>query len=177
MESLKLKPLFDEKTIAKRVSQLASDISRDFKDKEIICVGVLKGSILFYADLVRQLTIPVRFEFIGVKSYEGTTTTGHVQITSDLTSDISGKDVLVIEDVVDTGITVDFLLNTLKVRQPASIHICTLLSKPDANIMKNKIDYVGFEISKEFVIGYGLDLDGKYRALPYIAQVLTGNEA
>jgi hypoxanthine phosphoribosyltransferase len=172
MAKIKTRPLFDAATIANRITELGRQISTDLQGRELICVGVLKGSILFYADLVRQLNLAVKFEFIGVKSYEGTSSSGHVQITTDLTADIKGKDVLVIEDVVDTGMTVDFLLNTLKVREPRSIKICALLSKPDANIMTNKIDYVGFEISKEFVVGYGLDLDGDYRALPYIAQII-----
>ncbi len=172
-KELAMRPLFSEEVIARRIKELGKQISADYANRSLVCVAVLKGSVIFFADLMRAISVPVKFEFIGVKSYEGTSTTGHVQITTDLAADIKDKDVLVVEDVVDTGITIDFLLNTLKVREPKSIKVCTLLSKPDANIMKNTVDYVGFEISKEFVVGFGLDLDGDYRQLPYIAQVLT----
>jgi hypoxanthine phosphoribosyltransferase len=167
------KPLFDQAALAQRIRELGAQISKDYAGQELTCVCVLKGSVLFFADLVRAITIPTRFEFIGVKSYEGTSSTGHVQITTDLSADIKGANVLVVEDIVDTGMTIDFLFNTLRVREPKSLKICALLSKPDAHVMKNDIDYVGFEISREFVIGYGLDLDGQYRNLPYIAQVQT----
>lgn len=169
--TLDYKPLFDEKALKQRIEELGAAISRDLDGQEITCVCVLKGSVLFFADLVRAIKLPVKFEFIGVKSYEGTTSTGHVQITTDLSADIKGKNVLVVEDIVDTGMTIDFLINTLNVREPKSLKVCALLSKPDAHVMKNTIDYVGFEISREFVIGYGLDLDGAYRNLPFIAQV------
>jgi hypoxanthine phosphoribosyltransferase len=123
------------------------------------------------ADLVRKISCPMNIEFIGVSSYEGTSSTGEVRITSDLYQEIRGRHVLVVEDIVDTGRTVDFLLDVLRVRGPKSLKICTLLSKPDAHIMNNKVDYVGFEITNEFVVGYGLDLDGNYREIPYIAQI------
>jgi hypoxanthine phosphoribosyltransferase len=170
-DNLKFKPLFDEAALAKRISALAEQITKDFAGEELVCVCVLKGSVIFFSDLVRKIKLPLNLEFIGVKSYEGTASTGHVQITTDLTADISDKNVLVIEDIVDTGMTIDFLINTLKVRNPKSLRVCALLSKPEAHIMKNQIDYVGFEIEREFVIGYGLDLEGRYRELPYIAQV------
>jgi hypoxanthine phosphoribosyltransferase len=173
MPELKTKPLFDEKALSKRVAELGKQISADFGSEEVICIGVLKGSVIFLADLVRHIKSPLRLEFIGVASYEGTKSTGHVRITNDLSADIKGKNVLVVEDIVDTGMTIDFLIDTLKVREPKSLKICALLSKPDAHIMHNTLDYVGFEISKEFVIGYGLDFNGLYRELPYIAQVET----
>ena len=168
---LNLKPLFDEKMLAKRVAELGRQISQDYGKEEIICVGVLKGSVIFLADLMRHITAPQRLEFIGVASYDGTVSTGHVRITHDLTAEIKGKNILLVEDIVDTGMTIDFLMDTLKVREPKSLKICALLSKPDAHIMHNDLDYVGFEISKEFVVGYGLDFNGRYRELPYIAQV------
>ncbi len=171
-KELNYKPLFNEQDLKKRVSELGKEISDQYQGEELICVGVLKGSVVFMADLVRAITVPLQMEFIGVKSYDGTSSTGHVQITTDLTADIKGKNVLIIEDIVDTGMTLDYLINLLKVRGPKSLRICALLSKPDAHIMKNDVDYVGYEISKEFVVGYGLDLDGDFRQLPYVAQVM-----
>ena len=171
-KELSYKPLFDENDLKKRVAELGKEISEEYKGQELICVGVLKGSVVFMADLVRAIDVPLQMEFIGVKSYDGSSSSGHVQITTDLGADIKGKNVLIIEDIVDTGMTLDYLINLLKVREPKSLKICALLSKPDAHIMKNNIHYVGYEISKEFVVGYGLDLDGHYRQLPFIAQVL-----
>jgi hypoxanthine phosphoribosyltransferase len=168
---LKMVPLFDEKTLAKRVAELGAQISKDYAKDELICVAVLKGSVLFFADLIRKITRPVQIEFIGVSSYAGTESTGHVRITHDLSADIKGKHILLVEDIVDTGMTIDYLMNTLKVREPKSLKVCALLSKPDSHIMKGHLDYVGFEISREFVVGYGLDLNGAYRALPHIAQI------
>jgi hypoxanthine phosphoribosyltransferase len=168
---MEFEPLFSAEVIAKRIKELGAQISQDYSS-DIICVSVLKGSVVFFADLIRAIEKPVQAEFIGVKSYEGTKSTGHVQITSDLTADIKNKDVLIIEDIIDTGITMDYLLKTLEVRAPKSIEVCTLLSKPDAHILSHKIRYTGFEISNEFVIGYGLDYNGYYRNLPYIAQII-----
>lgn len=172
MQDPRMEPLFTEEVLAKRICELGEEISKDYKGtNNLICVGVLKGSVIFLADLLRKITVPTTLEFIGVKSYEGTVSSGHVQITSDLTAEVKGKDVLIIEDIIDTGMTIDYLINTLRVREPKSLKVCTLLSKPDVHIMRNDIDYVGFEISREFVVGYGLDLDGLYRGLPYIAQI------
>jgi hypoxanthine phosphoribosyltransferase len=170
---LKLRPLFDQATLKKRIAELGRQITVDYKGEHLVVVGVLKGSFIFLADLVRELNLPVSIEFIGVASYQGTSSTGHVRITHDLASDISDKHVLLVEDIVDSGATVDYLIETFKVRSPKSLKICTLLSKPEAHRMHNHIDYVGFEISKEFVIGYGLDLDGLHRQLPDIMQVIT----
>jgi len=171
MDKIKYNPLFDEAAIAKRVEELGKQITKDHAGEELVVVGVLKGSFIFVADLIRKIDLPIEVEFIGVSSYEGTKSTGEVRITSDLYSEIKGRNVLLVEDIVDTGRTIDFLLETLNVRGPKSLKICTLLSKPEAHVMKHEIDYVGFEITNEFVIGYGLDLDGKYREIPFIAQV------
>jgi len=171
-KELSYKPLYNEQDLKKRITELGKQISDDYRGQELICVGVLKGSVIFMADLVRAIDIPLQMEFIGVKSYDGTSSSGHVQITTDLTAEIKGKNVLIVEDIVDTGMTLDYLKNLLKVREPKSLKICALLSKPDAHIMKNEVEYVGYEISKEFVVGFGLDLDGHYRQLPYIAQVM-----
>jgi len=168
---LELNPLFKASELAERVKELAHQIQNDYNGEPLVCVGVLKGSIIFLSDLIRNLNLPVSIEFIGCASYEGTKSTGHVQITTDLTADIKDKNVLLVEDIVDTGMTIDYILNTLRVREPKSLKICALLSKPDSHIMKHKLDYVGFEISKEFVVGYGLDYNGRYRELPYVAQV------
>jgi len=172
MNKLQMVPLYDEAALRKRVAQLGEKITQDFAGQEVVCIAVMKGSVIFFADLVRQIKVPVQMEFIGVSSYDGTQSTGHVRITTDLSADIKFKNVLLVEDIVDTGMTMDFLINTLKVREPKSLKVCALLSKPDSHIMRNPLDYVGFEISKEFVVGYGLDLNGRYRELPYIAQIL-----
>lgn len=170
---LQMKPLITVTELQARVKHLGAEISQRFAGESVILVGVLKGSFIFLADLARAITIPTRIEFMGVSSYEGTKSTGHVRITHDLSADIQGKNVILVEDIVDTGITVDYLLNTLKVRGPKSLQICTLLSKPEAHVMKHNLDYIGFEIENKFVIGYGLDLNGEYRNLPNIMQVIT----
>ncbi len=170
-KELKFKPLFDEKQIATRLKEMGGEITRDLAGESLIVIGVLKGAVIFLADLVRHVDLPLSIEFIGVASYSGTKSTGHVRLTYDLTADIKGKNVLLVEDIIDTGHTIDYLIDTLRVREPKSLRVATFLSKPEAHAMHNKLDYVGFEISKEFVIGYGLDLDQKYRNLPYLAQV------
>lgn len=166
-------PLFDEATIAARIKALGAQITRDFKGEPVVCVGVLKGAFIFLADLVRAIDLPVTVEFIGVASYAGTQSTGRVRLTLDLSADIKGKNVLLVEDIIDTGHTIDYLFDTLKVREPKSLKVASFLSKPEAHQMHHRIDYVGFEISKEFVIGYGLDLDQYYRNLPILGQVKT----
>lgn len=170
---LSYKTLHDAATIAKRVQELGSAISKDLKGEPVIVLGVLKGAFVFMADLIRAINVPLTCEFIGVSSYVGTQSTGNVRITHDLSVDITGKNVLLVEDVIDTGKTIDYLIDVLKASHPKSIRVCTFLDKPEAHVMRHKIDYVGFNISKEFVIGYGLDLDERYRELPYLAQVNT----
>lgn len=166
------KTLFNEEVIKQRILELGRQITDDYNGEEIFIIGVLKGSFVFLADLIRTIQRPIELEFIGISSYEGTSSTGHVKITRDLSVDIAGKNLLLVEDIVDTGITLDYIINLLKVRKPSSIKVCTLLSKPHAHKMKYNLDYVGFEISNEFVIGYGLDYNEKYRELPYICQVI-----
>jgi hypoxanthine phosphoribosyltransferase len=165
------KPLYDEETIRKRIKELGAQITKDFKGEEVVCIGVMKGAFIFLADLVRAIDLPTTVEFIGVSSYEGTKSTGHVRLTHDLGADIEHKNVILVEDIIDTGKTIDYLIASLKVRKPKSLKVATFLSKPEAHVMHNQLDYVGFEISKEFVIGYGLDLDQYYRNLPYLGQV------
>lgn len=170
-KELKFKPLFDAQQIAKRLHEMGGEISRDLAGETLVVVGVLKGAVIFLADLVRQIDLPMSIEFIGVASYSGTKSSGRVRLTHDLSADIKDKNVLLVEDIIDTGHTIDYLIDTLRVREPKSLRVATFLSKPEAHEMHNKLDYIGFEITKEFVIGYGLDLDQKYRNLPYLAQV------
>jgi hypoxanthine phosphoribosyltransferase len=170
-KTVNYKPLFDSDTIKKRIAELGATITKDYKGEPLVCIGVLKGAFIFMADLVRAIDLPLSMEFIGVSSYAGTESTGHVRLTHDLARDITDKHVLLIEDVIDSGVTIDYLLGLLKLRGPKSLKVATFLSKPEAHQMHHHIDYVGFEISREFVIGYGLDLDQYYRNLPYLAQV------
>ena len=171
MKSVTYTPLFDAARIAARIKELGAQITRDYQGEPIVCVGVLKGAFIFLADLVRAIQSPLTVEFIGVASYEGMKSTGHVRLTHDLSTDIKGKHVLLIEDIIDTGHTIDYLIDTLRVREPKTLKVASFLSKPEAHQLHNTIDYVGFEISREFVIGYGLDLDQYYRNLPDLAQV------
>ncbi|MEN9834679.1 MAG: hypothetical protein RL011_872 [Pseudomonadota bacterium] len=170
-KQINFKPLFDATKIQQRILELGAEITRDYNGEPLVCIGVLKGAFIFMADLVRAINLPLSMEFIGVSSYVGTASTGHVRLTHDLSRDITGKHVLLIEDVIDSGVTIDYLLGLLKLRNPKSLKVATFLSKPEAHQMHHHIDYVGFEISREFVIGYGLDLDQYYRNLPYLAQV------
>lgn len=172
-KDLSYTPLFDEKKIAARVKELGAQITKDYKGEPIVVVGVLKGAFIFLADLVRAIDAPLSVEFIGVASYSGTASTGSVRLTLDLSADVKDKHVLLVEDIIDTGHTIDYLLDTLAVRGPKSLKVAAFLSKPEAHTMHHKLDYVGFEISREFVIGYGLDLDQYYRNLPYLGQVKT----
>ena len=165
------KPLYTEAQIKNRITELASDIQSAFNNEPVTVIGVLKGAFIFTADLVRALNVPVQVEFIGVASYEGTQSTGTVRITNDLTADIKDKNILLIEDIIDTGRTIDFLVRTLQLKNPKEIRVCSLLSKPEAHVMDTKIDHVGFEISNEFVVGYGLDFNQDYRHIPYIAHL------
>ena len=171
IKPVKYEPLFDEAKIAARIKALGAAITRDYGGEPLVVVGVLKGAFIFLADLVRAIHLPLTVEFIGCASYAGTRSTGNVRLTYDLTADIKDKHVLLVEDIIDTGHTIDFLLDTLQVRAPKSLKVATFLSKPEAHAMHHRLDYVGFEISREFVIGYGLDLDQYYRNLPYLAQV------
>src|SRR5512140_2181488 len=159
--------LIPEADIRARVAAMGAQIARDYQGLPLVVIGVLKGSFIFLADLVRAIDLPVSIDFIGITSYQGTSTTGVVQITSDLTRPIEGKDVLLVEDIVDTGLSMRYLLDNLATRQPASLRGCALLEKPSRARVKVPIDYRGFVIADEFVVGYGLDWDGKLRNLPF----------
>jgi hypoxanthine phosphoribosyltransferase len=154
--------------LAARVKALGREITRDHEGKPLVVVGVLKGSFIFLADLVRAIELPLSIDFIGITSYQGSTSTGVVQITSDLTRPIEGKDVLLVEDIVDTGLSMRYLLDNLATRQPASLRVCALLEKPSRARVKVPVHYRGFVIADEFVVGYGLDWDGKMRNLPFV---------
>ena len=164
----RIEVLIAESDLRARVAALGAQITRDYAGRSLVVVGVLKGSFVFMADLVRAIDLPISVEFIGISSYEGTTTTGVVKITSDLTRSIEGKDVLLVEDIVDTGLTMRYLLDNLATRAPASLEVCALLEKPARARVTIPIRYRGFVIGDEFVVGYGLDWDGRMRNLPYV---------
>jgi hypoxanthine phosphoribosyltransferase len=172
MTPLKYDKLIDEKKIAKRIQEMGAEISKLCSQEPLVIVSVLKGSFIFFADLIRAIEGDVACEFLGVSSYDNSMkSSGEVKLTLDLTNSIEGKNVLVVEDIVDTGLTMAYLLKALAAREPKNLYTCSLLLKPGALKTKLKLDYVGFEISNEFVVGYGLDYQGYYRNLPYIAQV------
>ena len=161
--------LFSEEELNKRVSEIAAEINRDYAGKEPMLISVLRGSFVFMADLIRKIEVPCTIDFMSVSSYgKGTTSTGQVQITKDLSDDIEGKDIIVVEDILDSGNTLSYLLELLRARKPASMKLCTLLDKPDRRVKEVHVDYSGFTIPDEFVVGYGLDYAEKYRNLPYI---------
>lgn len=161
--------LFPEAELKQRVKSLAEEINRDYAGKSPMLVSVLRGSFIFMADLVRGITLPCTVDFLAVSSYgRGTKSSGQVQITKDLSEDISGCDILVVEDILDSGNTLSYLLRLLQARHPASIRLCTLLDKPSRRTKPVQADYTGFSIPDHFVVGYGLDYAEKYRNLPYI---------
>jgi hypoxanthine phosphoribosyltransferase len=164
-----MRTLFSPEAIAARVAELGPAIREAFGDDPITAVCVLKGSVLFASDLVRVIPGDVRLEFLGVSSYEGTESTGHVRITHDLRASIAGRSVLVVEDIVDTGLTLHYLLGQLRARDPKALKVASLLDKPSRRRVPVSADFVGFTIPDEFVIGYGLDLDERYRNLPFVA--------
>lgn len=168
---LKLKPkiLIAEETIQKRVRGMAEEIARDYEDKELCLICVLKGAIIFLSDLMRHLALPVTVDFMAVASLgPATETSGVVKITKDLDMDIESKHVLIVEDIVDSGRTLQYLLHHLSARNAASLRVCALLNRKAMRTVEVPIDYVGFEVGKEYVAGYGLDYHEKYRSFPYI---------
>jgi hypoxanthine phosphoribosyltransferase len=160
--------LISQADLAERVRALGDQITRDHAGKPLVVVGVLKGSFIFLADLVRAIDLPLSVDFIGISSYQGTSSTGVVQITSDLTRPIEGKDVLLVEDIVDTGYTLRTILDLLRFRGAASVRLCALLDKETRREVEVPIDYLGFTIDDVFVVGYGLDFGERYRNLPYV---------
>jgi hypoxanthine phosphoribosyltransferase len=168
--------LLSAEAIAKRVAELGTQITKDYgargQTAEIVVVGVLKGSVIFLSDLARYIALPIYMDFIGISSYgDATVSSGVVQITQDLSRPIEGKHVIVVEDIVDTGHTVHYLLENLNTRRPASLALCSLLHKPERSERAVVIDYLGFTIPNKFVVGYGLDVAQQYRNLPFIGYV------
>lgn len=168
------KTLISEETLQARIAELGAEITKDYQEHgdDLILIGVLKGSILFMADLCRHIRLPLSMDFMGIASYgDGSKTSGVVQITSDLSKPIAGKHVIVVEDIIDTGLTAHYLFENLATRQPGSVKLCSLLHKPERSEVEVKIDYLGFTVPNKFVVGYGLDIAQKYRNLGFIGYV------
>lgn len=168
--------LISEEDIALRVQDLGKSITEDFEGEELVVICVLKGAFMFCSDLIKKIERPVRLEFIQLSSYgDGTKSSGNVKLEMDLSGSIAGKNVLIVEDIVDTGLTISTLMKTLKLRSPKTIKLASLLYKPSRNTHPVDIDYLGFEVEDKFVIGFGLDYAGRYRELPYIGVINAGN--
>jgi hypoxanthine phosphoribosyltransferase len=166
--------LVSEEDLQRRVTELAAEVSRDYEGRDLLLVAILKGAVPFLADLMRQLTVPCEVDFMDVSSYGSSTdSSGVVRILKDLDASISGRDVLIVEDIIDSGLTLHYLLRNLQARDPASLEVCSLLTKPERRRVDLPIQYVGFEIPNRFAIGYGLDHAERYRNLSYVA-VLKG---
>jgi hypoxanthine phosphoribosyltransferase len=164
------KVLIEEDAVATRVAELGAEVSSDYAGRDLLLVGVLKGAVFFMADLMRQLTIPCEVDFMAISSYGASTdSSGVVRILKDLDINIEGRDVLVVEDIIDSGLTLSYLMRMLESRNPASLEVCALLTKPARREIDVPVRYTGFEIPNEFVIGYGLDFGERYRNLPYVA--------
>ena len=161
--------LIEEDVLRARVVELGEEISRDYGGRELLLIGVLKGAVFFMADLMRQLTVPCEIDFMAISSYGASTdSSGVVRILKDLDINIEGRDVLVVEDIIDSGLTLSYLIRNLEAREPASLEVCALLTKPERREIDVPVRYVGFEIPNRFVIGYGLDFAERYRNLPYV---------
>jgi hypoxanthine phosphoribosyltransferase len=161
--------LIHEESLQRRIRELGEEISSDYAGKDLLLIGVLKGAVFFMSDLMRSLTIPCEIDFMAISSYgDSTDSSGVVRILKDLDINIEGRDVLVVEDIIDSGLTLSYLMRNLEAREPASLEICALLTKPDRREIDVPVRYVGFEIPNRFVIGYGLDFAERYRNLPYV---------
>jgi len=167
-----LQVLISHEEIQTRIAALGAQITEDYRGRDLTVIGVLNGCFVFLADLVRKIDLPMTTDFLGLSSYgAATNSSGVVAFTKDLSGPIENKHVLIVEDIVDTGLTMDYLMDNLATRKPASIKVCSLLSKPARRQVEPQLDYLGFTIEDRFVVGYGLDYDGKYRNLPHIAVV------
>ncbi len=167
-----IRELISEEEVDKRIRELGEEISRDYAGKQIHLICVLKGGVFFMCELAKRITVPVSMDFMCVGSYgDGTKSSGVVRIAKDLDEAIEGKEVLIVEDIIDSGNTLYYLMDVLQKRKPASLRLCTLLDKPERRVKDVKVDYTGFEIPDEFIVGYGLDYAQKYRNLPYIGVV------
>ena len=171
--SIKINELISEKQLKKRVSELADNISKDYDNEDVVLVSILKGSIYFATDLSRMIkNNNVIIDFIKVSSYRGNTeSTGKIEFQLDLSTDIENKNVIVIEDIIDSGITLNYLYDYLKIKNPKTLKLCVLLDKPERRKKPINVDYTGFKIEDKFVVGYGMDYDDKYRSLPYIGYI------
>ena len=170
--SEKIHVMIDEETVEKKVREMAAQISREYEGKTLHLICILKGSVFFACELAKRITVPVTLDFMSASSYgDGTQSCGRVKIVKDLDESLEGRDVLVVEDIIDSGRTLSYLLQVLQLRRPASLRLCTLLAKPERRVSPVKVDYTGFEIPDEFVVGYGLDYAQRYRNLPYIGRV------
>ena len=170
MERIFGRPIVTQEEMRARIKELGKQIANDYAGKDLVLVGVLKGAYAFYADLARAIRIPMRVDFLVVTSYGAQSkTSGKVKVITELTEDIKGKDVLLVEDIVDSGLTVQYLMKTLSKQKQKSIKVCTLLSKPERRTIDVPLDYIGFKIPNKYVVGYGLDYQQKYRNLPYLA--------
>ena len=163
-----------EAELRRRVRELGAEVSRDYHGKDLLLLGILKGAVLFLSDLMREIEIPADVDFMAVASYgSATKSSGVVQILKDLEEPIEGRDVLIVEDIVDTGLTLRYLLGNLRGRGPRTLEVCALLAKPAVRVVDVPVKYVGFEIPNEFVVGYGLDYRQRYRGLPYVATLVS----
>lgn len=161
--------LVEEDVLQRRIAELGAEISADYAGRELLLVGVLKGAVFFLADLMRRLTVPCEIDFMAISSYGASTdSSGVVRILKDLDINIEGRHVLVVEDIIDSGLTLSYLVRNLEAREPATLEVCALLTKPERREMDVPVRYVGFEIPNRFVIGYGLDFAERYRNLPYV---------
>ena len=169
----KIRVMLDEETVDKRVAEIGAMISEDYKGKNVHLICVLKGGVFFMCELAKRISVPVSLDFMSVSSYGGgTVSSGIVKIVKDLDEPLEGKDVIIVEDIIDSGRTLSYLMDIMMKRKPASLKLCTLLDKPERRVVDNVVvDYCGFTIPDEFVVGYGLDYDQKYRNLPYIGVV------
>jgi hypoxanthine phosphoribosyltransferase len=161
--------LVDEETLRNRVAELGEEVSRDYAGRDLLLIGVLKGAVFFMADLMRHLTVPCEIDFMAISSYGASTdSSGVVRILKDLDINIEGREVLVVEDIIDSGLTLSYLMRNLEARQPATLEVCALMTKPERREIDVPVRYIGFEIPNRFVIGYGLDFAERYRNLPYV---------
>ena len=161
--------LIDQETLAARVAELGAEVSADYEGRDLLLIGVLKGAVFFMADLMRHLTVPCEVDFMAISSYgDATDSSGIVRILKDLDINIEGRHVLVVEDIIDSGLTLSYLIRNLESREPATLEVCALLTKPSRREIDVPVRYVGFEIPNKFVVGYGLDFAERYRNLPYV---------
>lgn len=167
-----IKTLLTREEVEKRIKELAKEIEKDYCGKDLLAIGLLKGSIMFMSDLIKEMDLPVMIDFMSVSSYSGTTSTGVINVLKDTDISVKDKDVLIVEDIIDTGLTLSHVKKLLEDRGAKSLKICTLLDKPSRRTVEMKGDYVGFEIPDEFVVGYGLDYDQHHRNLPYVGIVV-----